>query len=102
MSTKACAREKSVTPKQLAILEWIRKHQPVSGAQIAERFDISASTVTVHMMFLARAELAWCTGRAKSARWHAHKAEVRVPSPPLPIEQVASVWHYARRCAARG
>ena len=92
-----------ITNRQQAVLEWLRLHQPCSNAQIAERFQIAPATVTVHLMFLSQAGLAWSTGRGGHARWHADKPEPKRKFQPdvlAPvIEQVSSVWHYARRCA---
>ena len=92
-----------LTARQEAILEFIRTHQPVSAAQVAERFECAPNTASVHLMALRQAGVAWATGIGRYARWHAAKpfAEPKTP-PPVPppsIEQVSSIWHYAQRCA---
>lgn len=93
-----------ITARQQAVLEWLRLHQPCTGRQVAERFQIAPATATVHLMALAAAKVAWTTGGGSYARWHAGKPVAKpkfipanVASPV--IEQVSSVWHYARRCA---
>lgn len=96
MTSRSFGSPEGITPKQHDILLWVRRHQPVTGAQIAERFEIAPATATVHLKWLRQAGMVWRTGRAASARWHAHAQ--KPPPPPPTIEQVASVWHYARRC----
>jgi DeoR/GlpR family transcriptional regulator of sugar metabolism len=92
-----------LTARQQAILAYIRAHQPVSNAQLAERFECAPATMTVHLMFIARAGLARSVGRAARARWLSDKpfTKPKAPPPVAPpsIEQVSSIWHYAARCA---
>lgn len=91
MSTKA------LTPKQAAILAYIQKNQPVTNSQIAARFNITSSTVTVYVMHLRRAGRIWSSGSKSGSRWNAIPTEAPPAARPL-IEQVASVWQYAQRC----
>jgi DNA-binding CsgD family transcriptional regulator len=92
-----------LTARQQAILEFIRVHQPVSNAQVAKHFGISGSTAGVHLMALSYAGVAWATSSGRWARWKTDKpfAEPKTPPrvAPVSIEQVASIWHYAERCA---
>ncbi len=92
-----------LTARQQAILEFIRVHQPVSNAQVAEHFGISGSTAGVHLMALSHAGVAWATSSGRWARWKTDKpfAEPKTPPrvAPVSIEQVSSIWHYAERCA---
>lgn len=101
--TRSHPSAEKLTARQEAILEFIRVHQPVSAAQVAERFECAPSTAGVHLMALRHAGVAWPTKRGHTARWHAGKpfTEPKTPPPVAPpaIEQVSSIWHYALRCA---
>lgn len=92
-----------LTARQQAILEFIRRNQPVTNKQISLQFGCAPSTTTVHLMFIHRTGLIWRKGDKSGARWHADKpfTEAKSPPPVAPpsIEQVASIWHYAQRCA---
>jgi hypothetical protein len=92
-----------LTARQQAILAYIRTYQPVSNAQVAKQFGISGNTAGVHLMALSHAGVAWATNSGRFARWKTDKpfAEPKTPPrvAPVSIEQVASIWHYAERCA---
>lgn len=92
-----------LTARQKAILEFVRRHQPVSAAQVAKEFDCAPATASVHLLALRHAGVAWPTKRGQTARWGTDKPFSDPKNPPAvappSIEQVSSIWHYARRCA---
>lgn len=102
MTTPRRSPEK-LTARQQAILEFIRRNQPCTNKQIALQFGCAPSTVTVHLMFINRSGQIWRSGNKSGARWHADKPFTQPTTPPRvappSIEQVASIWHYAQRCA---
>ncbi len=103
LTTRSRQLTEKLTARQEAILEFIRVHQPVSAAQVAERFECAPNTAGVHLMALRHAGVAWPNNRGRTARWHAGKPFTEPKTPPAvappSIEQVASIWHYAQRCA---
>lgn len=88
----------SLTKHQQAVLEHIRQHQPIGLGAMATAFKSNPRTLGNHLRALRLAGLIQHEGPGRFTRWSVVRQESA--SPLKPIEQVSSVWHYARRCAA--
>lgn len=103
--------ETKLVPRVAETLRLIQELRNPSRAELAARLGCSPNTVSQYTTELRLAGLIYPSGTGRFARWSCTTA----PSPPpvkMPpvkalvatplrlLEQVNSVWHYARRCAA--
>lgn len=87
----------SLTKHQQAVLEHIRKHQPIAMGALSKAFGCCTQTMSNHTRALRLAGLIQHEGLGRWTRWSVVKSQPQHTM--APIEQVSSVWHYARRCA---
>lgn len=93
-----------MTPRQADTLAIVRERQPVAMADVAFRLGCEAATAKTYLHQLHQAGLIVPSSRGRWARWRIAPP----PPPPEPdevavlqaIEQVPSIWAYARRINA--
>jgi hypothetical protein len=94
----------TLRPRVAETLAIIQERQPVAMADVAFRLGVDTATARTYLSQLHQAGLIVPSSRGRWARWHIAPP----PKPPEPdsvalqraIEQVPSVWHYARRIGA--
>ena len=86
-----------ITDRQKEALRVVTTRGPVSRGEIARKLNCSVPTAAQHLMALRRKGLIESTGIGQHSKWVPAR---RLGEQPREIEQVASVWEYARRCAA--
>lgn len=84
-----------LTERQAETLALVRKHQPISRSDVAQRLGCSNMTATQHLHALCKVGLIAPSGIGKYSRWMA--VQIKQNAPRNPIEQAASVWEYASR-----
>jgi predicted ArsR family transcriptional regulator len=101
-----------MTPIQERIYDYIEAHQLVRRSDVELNFGLNPNTAKSHLRRLAAAGaichrrepavgIVWATVAAKKPTQPARRWVAPAASEPLkPYEQAASVWDYARRCAA--
>jgi predicted ArsR family transcriptional regulator len=101
-----------MTPIQERIYDYIEAHQLVRRSDVELNFGLNPNTAKSHLRRLAAAGaichrrepavgIVWATVAAKKPAQPARRWVAPAASEPLkPYEQAASVWDYARRCAA--
>jgi DNA-binding CsgD family transcriptional regulator len=104
LTTRSRQLTDKLTARQQAILEWLRTNQPATLPKIAHQFNCSVNTAKIHMDHLRKAGQAWPGGRGVGSKGWSTNQPFEAPKTPPPvappsIEQVLSIWHYARRCA---
>ena len=86
-----------ITTRQKEVLRVVTTRGPVSRSEVARKVGCTVPTAAQHLMALRRKNLIESTGIGQHSKWVPAR---QLGEQPREIEQVASVWEYARRCAA--
>lgn len=96
------ANKIKLTPRAAETLRLVRELRHPTRAELASRLGCAPATAAQYTAELRVAGLIHPIGVGRHARWCCGpepKPTASAPVSPPSIEQVSSIWHYARRCA---
>ena len=85
-----------LTKREQLLVNWLKAQGQASVSQVAEKLGVATNTARVHLQNICAKGYARNTGLGRWSVWMAVD-RMDMKSEPANIEQVSSIWHYAKR-----